>query len=219
MSGFLVKNWQDYPNTTTPVSAAALKDIEARVAAYADALNASNAQISPLTVDTGAVFKIIMLSDGTVKAIPAATPAPTIPTGLAATPHLTSVALTWSATSGAVSYVVLRNGSVVGRPASPSFRDLTVALSATYSYTVSSVDQYGQRSLPSTAVTAFIDPALNQAPAVSIRCWPPTLPTNGRAIVRVNARDVDTQQLAIALSVNIGQLVPTNDPSVWTLTV
>jgi hypothetical protein len=33
---FTPKDWRDYPNTTTPVSAAALEDLETRVAAYSD---------------------------------------------------------------------------------------------------------------------------------------------------------------------------------------
>ena len=33
---FTVKNWQDAPSTATPLSAAALEDLETRVTAYAD---------------------------------------------------------------------------------------------------------------------------------------------------------------------------------------
>lgn len=43
--GFPVKDWNDSPDTTTPVSAAALEDIEARVTAYADGVGAGGIEL------------------------------------------------------------------------------------------------------------------------------------------------------------------------------
>lgn len=34
---FTPKDWKNFPDTTTPISAAALEDLEARLAAYVDA--------------------------------------------------------------------------------------------------------------------------------------------------------------------------------------
>ena len=39
---FTPKNWQDTPSTATPITAAALEDLETRVTDYADATVAAN---------------------------------------------------------------------------------------------------------------------------------------------------------------------------------
>lgn len=46
---FTPKNWIDAPNTSTPISAAALEDVETRLAAYADSLLAESGGTSPST--------------------------------------------------------------------------------------------------------------------------------------------------------------------------
>jgi chitodextrinase len=172
------------------------------------------------TVDTGQVYKGIMLSDGTVRAIPVDAVAPVPPTGLARVIRLTSVSLTWTAVPGVAHYQVSRDGANIGTSTSTDFRDTTVSVGNTYSYTVSSVDQYQQRSPPSASVSATVDLSLNSAPTdVVITCWPTPLPTDGPAFVRVNAREIDVHDMAMALNVDAGSLQATNDPSVWIIRI
>jgi hypothetical protein len=173
------------------------------------------------TVDTFEPFKVIMLSDGTVRAIPADTPNPGVPGSLSALARLSSVHLSWSApaplTSGSV-YALWRDGVQVSVSEGTSYRDIAISSGASYGYQVQTVDPYGQRSAKSSSVTAFIDPAINSAPVVTVRSWPATFPTNGRTVLRVNASDIDAQALALALSVNTGSIAATGDPSVWIYT-
>jgi hypothetical protein len=48
MSPFVPKDWRDYPDTTTPLSASALEDMESRLAAHADVLRGAD---GPITVE------------------------------------------------------------------------------------------------------------------------------------------------------------------------
>lgn len=169
------------------------------------------------TVDTGSTFKLIMLSDGTVRAIPVSTPAPGTVSGLAVAFRLSSVRLSWNAASTASYYTIFRNGVQIATTTSLFYRDTAVGSGLTYTYRVQTVDQYGQRSPLSGPIVAFVDPAVNAAPVIDIRVWPTGVPTGGTAIVRVNAFDVDIHNLAFQLNVSAGQLAPTDDPSVWTL--
>jgi hypothetical protein len=171
-----------------------------------------------LTVDTGWSYKVIMLSDGTVKAVPVGTVAPAAPTGLAAVAGPTSARLSWNVSAGASSYLVYRDGNLVKTTADTSYRDVGVA-GTTYSYTVAAQNSYGMRSPLTAPLSVFMNPALNTSPIVSVTTWPTTIPTTGSCIVRVNARDVDAQILALTLSVSTGSLRPTPDPSVWILTL
>lgn len=184
------------------------------------ALNAIIASIgmTGLTVDTGWSYKVIMLSDGTVRAVPVGTAAPATPTGLAAVAGPTSARLSWNVTSGASSYLIYRNGTLIKTTADTSYRD-TGAAGTTYSYTLAAQNSYGMRSPLTAPLSVFMDPALNTSPIVSVTTWPTTIPTTGSCIVRVNARDVDAQILALTLSVSTGSLRPTPDPSVWILTL
>ena len=87
---------------------------------------------------------------------PDATP-PSVPQNLIATAISSSqVNLSWSASSdnvGVTGYRVFRNGTQVGAPAGPSFQDVTVAPSTTYSYAVAAVDAVGNVSGQSLAVS------------------------------------------------------------------
>jgi hypothetical protein len=173
-----------------------------------------------LTVDTGEHYKLIMLSDGTVRAIPFDEVAPATPTGLARIVRLTSVSLTWDAMAGAVSYQVTRNGTNIATTSFVSYRDAAVTIGQTYTYTVSSVDQYQQRSPASSSVTAFIDPELNQTPTdVTITVWPTPIPVDGYSYVRVNALELDVQDIAFELEVDAGSLTSTPDPSTWIIRI
>jgi hypothetical protein len=171
------------------------------------------------TVDTNEHFKVIGLSNGTVTAIPFDVQPPTVPTGLVAAVKVTSVRLDWNAVSGAARYLIARDGVQIATPETRNYRDTTVTIGSTHTYQVATEDAYGQRSGYGPAVSAFIDPALNTAPTIEIRTWPPAIPTNGTALLRVNATDTDAETLALALSIDLGNLAPTDDPSLWIVTV
>ena len=49
---FTAKDWKDYPNTTTPLNAAAVEDLETRLSGYTDS------EISTHTADTTSVHGI-----------------------------------------------------------------------------------------------------------------------------------------------------------------
>jgi hypothetical protein len=175
---------------------------------------------SGTTVDTGEEYRIIMLSTGLVRAVPYDAVPPDTPENVAALARLTSVRLTWDAAALATSYQITRNGSILATTSLTSYRDRAVTISQTYTYTVSSIDQYLQRSPASDPVTAFIDPALNQTPSdVTITMWPTPLPTDGWSYVRVNAQELDVQDLAFELEVDVGSLTSTPDPSTWILRI
>lgn len=169
------------------------------------------------TSDTFQSYKIIALSNGTVKAIPASAVPPAIPLpSLVA--RLSSVLLTWPAAARATSYAILRDGVQIANPSFLSYRDIAITVGATYVYRLQSIDQYGQRSTLSNPLNAFIDPALNVPPQVQIRSYPEALPTVGKAFIRVNASDVNAQSLALALNATVGTLEATDDPSLWLYT-
>ena len=112
-----------------------------------------------LTVDTNQLYKLVLFSNGQVKAIPEGIDPPAVPTGLAATVKLSSVSLTWDPVVYS-RYIVARDGVALGTVAAPRFQDQAVTVGQTYTYTVQSIDIYGLRSEPSPSVSAFIDPAL-----------------------------------------------------------
>ena len=170
------------------------------------------------TVDTFDEYRVIMFSDGTVRAIPAGATPPVTPTGLAVDPRISSVRVSWNAVVGASYYIVRRDGTQVHSTSGTthtSWRDRGRTVDNTYFYTVQAVDYYGQRSPISSAVPAYIDPASNVAPDVLVTAWPTTAPSDGITLLRVNARDLDAQDLEIALEVDSGTITATDDPSLW----
>src|SRR6478736_2067564 len=65
----------------------------------------SSGTLGVVTADTGEAYKIIGFSDNTVKVIPASVSKPNPPTALAVNVKLSSVTLTWTAsTSSGVTY-------------------------------------------------------------------------------------------------------------------
>lgn len=169
------------------------------------------------TADTFENYKIIVLSDGTVRAIPDVAEPPGIPLPTITT-RLSSVLLEWPAAARASSYAILRDFVQIATTGYLAFRDRAVVVGAHYTYRLQSIDQYGQRSTYSNPLDAFIDPALNVPPEVSIRTWPEAMPTVGKAYVRINASDLNAQALALHLDVSVGTLEATDDPSVYLYT-
>jgi len=168
------------------------------------------------TADTFQSYRVILLSNGTVKAIPTATPVPATPTGVIADSKISRVALSWnSATASGPKYAVYRDGVEIAQVTVTTYRDINISVGSTYSYRIQTIDQYGQRSALSTAQSAFIDPASNVAPTVTVKAWPPSFNADGKTILRVNASDFDAQTLTLALSVDTGTITPTDDPSIW----
>jgi chitodextrinase len=93
----------------------------------------------------------------TASATPADKQAPTVPSGLAATPGNTQVSLTWSTATDNVAvtgYRVYRNGTLVASPTTPYYADTGRTNGTSYSYTVAAVDAAGNASAKSGAVSA-----------------------------------------------------------------
>jgi hypothetical protein len=171
------------------------------------------------TEDTGEDFKIIVFSDGTIRAVPVNAFAPATPTGLARTVYVSRVALTWAATSGASQYVVYRNGIQIAVTSVPHYTDWDVIAGGNYSYQIRAKNVYNQQSGLTAAVSASITPDDNIDPEVSVTLWPPVAIPGQKQIVRVCGLDVDGQSLIFSLAATTGgTLEPTNDPSVWLLT-
>ncbi len=79
------------------------------------------------------------------------TTAPAAPTGLAVSGTTsTSISLSWSASSGATSYSVFRNGVSVGTSTATSYTDSGLNPSTTYGYYVEAVNSVGSSSPSST---------------------------------------------------------------------
>ncbi|MBV8634672.1 MAG: fibronectin type III domain-containing protein, partial [Burkholderiaceae bacterium] len=79
------------------------------------------------------------------------TTAPAAPTGLAVSGTTsTSISLSWSASSGATSYSVFRNGVSVGSSTSTSYTDSGLNPSTTYGYYVEAVNSAGTSAASST---------------------------------------------------------------------
>jgi hypothetical protein len=133
--------------------------------------------------------------------------------------HLSFLVLGWTAVPGASHYEVFREGSLIGSPSTNSYSDASLTIGSTYHYTVQAYDQYGQSGPVSSSVSAFINPALDQPPVVAVRVWPNPVVAGSKAFVRVNANSLDGLTLADALNVDVGQLTPTWDGSLWYLTV
>jgi fibronectin type 3 domain-containing protein len=91
-------------------------------------------------------------ASSTVSATPVAPPLSS-PTGLSATPGDAKVTLSWGSVSGATSYQVTRNGSVLATTAVPSLVDSAVTNGLTYTYTVIAIGPSSQ-SAPTAPVSA-----------------------------------------------------------------
>jgi chitodextrinase len=98
----------------------------------------------------------------TTKAPSSDTLAPTVPTGLKATPiSSTQINLTWTASTDNVAvsgYKVYRGTSLIAATAVPSFSDVGLTASTAYSYKVLAYDAAGNASAQSVAVSATTGP-------------------------------------------------------------
>lgn len=93
------------------------------------------------------------------------TTAPSVPTGLSATPTSeTQVQVSWTAStdpagsgqtvSGVASYQVYRGGALIGTTASTAYLDTGLTANTSYSYQVAAVDNAGNASARSSSVSA-----------------------------------------------------------------
>jgi len=87
---------------------------------------------SGTTIDTGEKYRIIMLSNGTVTAVPYDAVPPATPVDVAIVVRLSSVGLSWPAAARATSYIIYRNGSQIGTSATPSYHDPNITMGQTY---------------------------------------------------------------------------------------
>jgi fibronectin type 3 domain-containing protein len=88
-----------------------------------------------------------------VSCTPVAT-APSAPTGVVATPGNATVTVTWTASPGATSYTVMRNGIAVATQAGTTYTDSSAANGTTYSYYVLAYRLNSPASAPSTSASA-----------------------------------------------------------------
>jgi chitodextrinase len=144
---------------------------------------------------------------------------PIPPTGLSVQVGLTFVRLTWTAVSGASSYTVYRNGTFLLTTTATSYRDNSIVVNTLYTYTIRSANRFGMRGGLSAGVDAYPDSANNSVPRIGIVAWPATNAPGQKQVIRVTASDIDAQDLALLINVNVGALEATKDPSVWLLTI
>ena len=91
-------------------------------------------------------------ASATITATPVAAK-PSTPTGVTATAGNAQVVVSWTAVSGATSYSVYRNGTLVGSPTAATYTDTGLTNGTTYTYTVTA-NNTGGASTASTGVTA-----------------------------------------------------------------
>jgi hypothetical protein len=173
--------------------------------------------------DTGDTWNLYAYVDGTVVAVAPGSTAPPTVGSPSASALLSGVTITWSAPTvptndpPIVKYVIIRDGLAVGATTSLTFFDSNITLGNTYEYQIEAVNKIGLRSV-SPVLSVFIDPALAAPPTSSISVFPNPIPTNGSALVRINAIDPNAYSMTFSLSVDTGTLIPTTDPSLWIYT-
>jgi chitodextrinase len=103
--------------------------------------------------------------------------APSVPSGLSATPASSSqINLSWTASTdnaGVTGYKIFRNGAQIGTATTTSYSDTGLTSSTAYSYTVSAYDAAGNNSAQSTAVSATTR-AASSCVTSSSTSWPNT---------------------------------------------
>jgi fibronectin type 3 domain-containing protein len=92
----------------------------------------------------------------------------------AASPTNVKPSLTWTPVSGATGYNVYRDGTFVSSVAAGAFTDTLLSADGSYAYTVTSFDDAGNESAPSTARTVVYDTQAPSAPAQPTAAASPT---------------------------------------------
>ncbi len=151
-----VTSYNIYYGTATGISTASTKVTGAT----------SGGAVTGLTNGTAYYFVVTAVNaggEGTLSSEVSATPqipAPSAPTGVTTTISSGSVALSWTAVSGATSYNIYRSttsgvlGTLIGTSASASYADTTAVNGTTYYYTITAVNAGGE-SVAGTAVSAI----------------------------------------------------------------
>jgi hypothetical protein len=110
------------------------------------------------TVHTVSVRALDMVSNLSLKA-PVwvrTAPCPPAPTGLAATPARTSVALAWTAPAAGLTYRVLKDGTLVGRTTATNLTAAPLHCARAHTFSVESVDATGSVSAPADVVATTL---------------------------------------------------------------
>jgi titin len=166
---------------------------------FAVSSSTTTAMITGLTNGTSYAVTVVALNAGGASAASSPVtgtpvpPAPATPTNVVAYGQDSRVLLTWTASTGADSYDIYRDGSLVGTSTATSWTDATVANGTTYSYAVSARNA-GGGSLASSAVSAT-----PQASSVTA----PTVPTNVVATAGDSAATVSWSAVSTATSYQV----------------
>lgn len=103
--------------------------------------------------------------------VPGSAAVPPAPADLRATPGATSVALAWSSSPAATSYVVLRDGASVATVTATSFTDTGLTAGQGYTYRVAAVDDAGQGPAGDPVTVTTTTPVPTDGYAVSGDVW------------------------------------------------
>ena len=107
----------------------------------------------------------------TLSTIVSGTPIPTTPTGLTVgSATSSSLSISWTASSGATSYQLFRNGSQVYSGSSPTYSDAGLTSGTTYSYTIMATNGGGSSAL-SSAVSGTTIPLTPTGLHVTATTW------------------------------------------------
>ena len=121
------------------------------------------------------------------------TVAPSVPTGLAATPvSTTQINLSWNASTdnvGVTGYQVFRNGQQIATTTTTSFSNTGLTPATTYQYAVRASDAAGNTSALTTAVSATTPAPDTTAPTVALTAPNAATPLSGTVAVSANAAD------------------------------
>jgi hypothetical protein len=124
---------------------------------------------------------------------------PPVPTGLTATAVSSSqINLSWSASTGATSYNVLRGGSTVGTPSGTTFNDTGLTASTSYTYRVQAVSAGGTSASSSPSSATTLAPGASPFPAFTPQLPPPPVGTGGSVAIVIPPAPVPPSVAGIA---------------------